>query len=87
MRRTRMLTWQGTAIVRDPIRKETDPEIAVGDLVDHQVEVVENQNNVKIVNPAANTTVFRTVILIVDLTIRTTVNLTVRPTVRVTADQ
>jgi hypothetical protein len=64
-----VLTWQGTAIARDPI-KETDPEIAVGDGVDHQAEVVvPNRKDVPIVNLA----VILTVILIVDLTVDLTV--------------
>ena len=64
-----MLTWLGTAIIRDPI-KETDPEIIVGDGVDHQAEVVvPNQNKVPITNLATTLTVILTVILIVDLTV------------------
>jgi hypothetical protein len=75
-----VLTWLGTAIIRDPA-KETDPEIAVGDGVDHQAEVVIPnrkdiliRKDVPIVNTATTVTIVRTAIL--------TVNPTVRPTVR-----
>jgi hypothetical protein len=85
----RVLTWHGTAIIRDPIRRGIDPNIAAGDRVDHQAEVVQNRND-KIVNPAANTTavptVIQTVIPTVVRTVEATAIRTVRPIVIPTVD-
>ena len=77
-----MLTWHRTAIIRDPI-KETDPEIAVGDRVDHQAEVVvPNRKDVPIVNTATTVTIIWTAFPTVNLTVRLTIRLTIRLTVR-----
>jgi hypothetical protein len=83
--RMRVLTWQGTAIARDPTEEETDPEIAVGDGVDHQAEVVvPNRKDipiVPIVSPAATAIVIRSAFLTVDLTVRLITEATVEPAV------